>query len=404
MGLTKRQVDAAEYDHDGKAQQIVYDGDTPGFGLRLYPGGRKSFVLRYRTQAGQIRFLTLGKYGVLTVDQARKLAKKRLLEVANGHDPAADRRESREAVTFAQFSKVYIERHAKPHKKTWIEDQQRIAKWHQPAIGSKKLADIRRADIQALHLKIGEQHQYGANRNVALLSKMFNLAREWGYLPEGSPNPAKGIKRFRERSRDRWVKPDELPRLMKAIEGDPNLYIRAALLLFLLTGLRKSELLNAKWEDVDLTRAELRLPDTKAGRTHVVPLSAPAVAILRDLPRERSNPHVLPGSRAGRPLADISHAWERIRRVADLEDVRLHDLRRTVGSWLATGGASLPLIGKILGHSNTSTTAVYARLGEDTARAALEAHGAKIIGTTNGNGKAARRARLLATINGGGRA
>jgi integrase len=389
MAITKREIDAAEYDRSGPGQQILYDGDLPGFGIRLYPSGKKAFVLRYRNAGGQLRFLTIGQYGVLTLVQARDLARRALMEAKTGSDPAEERQEARSALSFAEFAKIYIERYARPHKRTWDEDQQRLEKWHLPAFGSKKLADIKRLDVQALHLKIGEKYPYGANRNLALLSKIFSLAIEWGYLPEGASNPArKGIRKFKERSRDRWVKPDELPRLMKAIEGEPSVYIRGALLLYLLTGARKTEILSARWENVDLERAELRLPDTKAGRSHVIPLSRPAVAIFRELPHESNNPHVFPGRRSGQPLNNISKAWSRIRKESDLEDIRLHDLRRTVGSWLATSGASLPLIGKILNHSNVSTTSVYARLSEDVARTALEGHGEKIMG----NGKTNRDA------------
>ncbi len=155
---------------------------------------------------------------------------------------------------------------------------------------------------------------------------------------------------------------------------------RFAMWLYLLTGARKSELLKARWEDVDNNRAELRLVDTKAGRTHYIPLSAPALALLEQIPRVDGNPYILPGKREGAALVNIAKPWSRVRKAAGVEDVRLHDLRRTVGSWLAQAGNSLHLIGRVLNHSNQSTTAVYARFGEDHVRAALEQHGARIMG------------------------
>jgi integrase len=206
-------------------------------------------------------------------------------------------------------------------------------------------------------------------------------------VPEDHPNPARGVDHFREEKRDRWITPEELPRLARAINQEPNESARFALWLYLLTGARKSELLRARWDDVSFERAELRLADTKAGRTHYIPLSSPAMALLQQIPRRAGNPHVFPGreltpefQRDPAPLVNIAKAWNRVRKAAGVEDVRLHDLRRTVGSWLAQAGNSLHLIGRVLNHSNVSTTQVYARFGEDHVRAALEQHGARIMG------------------------
>ena len=232
--------------------------------------------------------------------------------------------------------------------------------------------------MAALHTKIGQHAPYEANRIVALLSKMFELARRWGFVPENAANPARGIDKFKEQKRDRWVTPEELPRLAAAIMQEPSLYVRAAVWLYLLTGVRKTELLKACWEDVDFARSELRLSETKAGRIHYVPLSPPAVALLRALPREEGNPYLLPGAKSGHHLVNIEKPWRRVRKIAAVEDVRLHDLRRTVGSWLAQAGSSLPLIGRVLNHTDPKTTAIYARLGDDPARQALTEHGQRI--------------------------
>jgi integrase len=207
---------------------------------------------------------------------------------------------------------------------------------------------------------------------------MFELGRHWGFVPENATNPARGIDKFKEHKRDRWVTPEELPRLAAAITQDPNLYVRAAVWLYLLTGVRKTELLKARWEDVNFVRCELRLLETKAGRTHYIPLSPPALALLRALPRQEGNPYLLPGAKSGHHLVNIAKSWRRVRKVAGVEDVRLHDLRRTVGSWLAQAGNSLPLIGRVLNHTDPKTTAVYARLGDDPARKALADHAQRI--------------------------
>jgi integrase len=379
LGLTKRAIDAAEYGGDGNSQDVRYDDQLPGFGLRIYPSGTKSFVLRYRTKSGRLRFQTLGRYGVLTLKQARDEARAILGEVAQGGDPAAEKKSAAEELFFAEYSDLYLERHAKLRKKTWKEDERRIGKHLLPRWKSHALEEISRADVAKLHAEIGKDAPYEANRVLALVGVMFSLAEDWGFVPETHPNPTAKIRPFREKSRERYVKPAEMPALLEAISEEPSPYVRAIPWLYLLTGLRKSELLQAKWEDLDVERRELRIPETKAGRPHVVPLSEPAFEFLTSLPREQSNPYLFPGRKKGQPLSDITKPWRRVREKSGLEDIRLHDLRRTVGSWMAISGASLPLIGKVLNHSDPSTTAVYARLAENSARNALERHAENIM-------------------------
>ena len=429
--LTKRAVAQLRWDPAGPATQVLYDdGGVPGFGVRVRPSGRKTFVLWYRNAGRRLRMLTLGTYGkVLTVDEARKLARKQLARVADGRDPAEERKAARQGATVSELADAYIERHAKRQNKTWEEDWRRLNRYVLPALGTRKVADVSRTDVARLHDKIGGTAPYAANRLLALLSSMFARAEEWNFVPEGAPNPARLITKFPQYSRDRYVKPAEMPHLVAAINAEDNLYVRAALKLYLLTGLRRSELLNLRWSDVDLKERTLRLGDTKAGRPHLLPLSEPVLEILRDLPRLLGNPYVLPGDTPRQPRVNISKPWlrvrarlwlaqhpeeaEELRREAEADvrarkrdrkhaserpkvvearlltlaeekaggpdALRLHDLRRTVGSWLAMSGASLPLIGKVLNHSNASTTQVYARIADDAPRAALEDLGAKMV-------------------------
>lgn len=379
MKLTKRQIDAETYQGENNARHVLWDTEVPGFGCRIYPGGRKAFILSYRSGTRK-RLLTIGTYGVLTLDQARTLARAELAKVeTEGADPVQARQQEAQGETVKDLCDAYMERHGNA-KKSASEDLRRIKAHVLPAWGGLKARAITRPDVATLHSKIGKATPYEANRTLALLSKMFELARRWGFVPEGHPNPARDIDRFKEQKRDRWVTPEELPRLAQAINEEPNDSARFALWLYLLTGARKTELLTAQWDWIDWTRAELRLPDTKAGRVHYLPLSAPALALLREIPRAEGNPFILPGKLPGAHLVNISKPWGRVRAAAGVEDVRLHDLRRTVGSWLAQAGNSLHLIGRVLNHSNQSTTAIYARFGEDSVRAALEQHGARIMG------------------------
>lgn len=405
MAFTKRALDALRYDPKGPAQQILWSDekhDPPGFGLRVYPSGRKSFVLSYRTRAGRARILTLGGYGVLTLDEARAKARKELVRVSEGADPVAERKVERAASNVREFSDAWLEKHAKPHRRSWKEDKRRIDQRIVPALGHLALTDVKRSDVAALHAEIGKDTPVEANRVLELVRAMLNKAREWGLVPETSPNPAARVRRFPEQSRTRYVTPAELPRLWEAIGAEPNEHVRAAMRLYLLTGLRRRELLRARWADVDLEAREWRIPETKSGETHVVPLSGAAAAILDALPRFAGNPHVFPGHKRGTSLQNIEKNWRTARTAAGLEDVTLHDLRRTVGSWLASSGTSLAIVGQVLGHApgDVAATAVYARLQRDAARSALEEHGERLLAVvapkkkTRGSKKADRERRI----------
>ena len=379
MRLTKRSIDAATFQGPSNRRDARWDDSLPGFGLRIYPSGKKVFLISYRAN-GRKRQMTLGRYGVLTLDQAKGLTCKHLATVAGGGDPLEDRKKAGQGKLVSNLCIEYIERHAKPHKKSWKDDEGRIQRNILPAWGNLKVKNIKRSDVAALHSKIGKQHIYAANRTLEMVSKMFELARRWGYLDDDAPNPARDIDHFKEQKRDRWVTHEELPRLAKAIDEEINPYARCALWIYLLTGMRKSELLQAKWDAVDWGRKEFRIEDTKAGRTHYVPLSEPAISLLRNIPRVEGNPYIIVGKKEGKHLVNINKAWRRARKAAGVDDVRLHDLRRTVGSWLAQAGNSLHLIGRVLDHTSPATTAVYARFGEDQVRQALEDHGKKIMG------------------------
>ena len=379
MKLTKRIIDNVTYAGNAQSRDVRWDLSIPGLGLRIYPSGRKSFVLSYRI-AGRKRLMTLGNYGTLTLEQARKLAKKHLVEIIDQKDPLQQKQSAAHTKTIKALCETYMERHATVHKKSWKDDERRINKYILPKWANLKVNSIKRADVAALHSKIGIKHKYEANRLLVLLSKIFQLAKRWGVLPEESYNPAREIDHFKEIKRDRWVTPEELPKLAEAIDKEKNLQARYAIWLYLLIGARKSELLKAKWDDIDWGRKELRLPITKSGKTHYLPLSTAALEVIKKIPILENNPYIFTGNKEGKHLVNIDKAWRRIRKHAQIEDVRLHDLRRTVGSWLAQSGNSLHLIGRILNHSNTATTAIYARFGQDTLREALENHGKKLMG------------------------
>jgi len=409
-------------------RDIRWDGKIPGFGIRLYPTGKKTYVLSYRINKRK-RLITLGRDGVITLKEARDKAKSELGKISDGLDPLETKQKAAKGETFKVLCGEYLERYAKVYKKSWKDDERRLNKHLIPALGSYKVDGVTKKDIACLHGKIGDNTPYEANRTLELLAKMFDFAVERGFIDEGKANPAHGIKAYPEVKRDRWVTPEELPALAEAIdlEAGNNYYASKAIWLYLLTGARKNELLTAKWEYIDTSRNELKIPDNKSGHVHYIPLSPAALELLNGLRRMDNNPYIFPGKVKGKHLVNISKPWIRIRKTATLilwqqkdklnkiiaeakgkldekasmielhkeisdltkgrkielpvglTDVRIHDLRRTLGSWLAQSGNSLHLIGKVLNHSNQSTTAIYARFAQDHVRRALDDHGEKLM-------------------------
>ncbi|MBA3584517.1 MAG: tyrosine-type recombinase/integrase [Gemmatimonadetes bacterium] len=379
MRLTVSTVKQARY---RGGQDIRFDDEVRGFGLRINPRGTKSYVLKYRTRAGRSRLLTIGRANVLPLAEARQRARRALTAVLDGKDPQAERQRERASITVAEFCELYLKRHSRPRKKTWKEDERRLNKWVVPVAGKVALGDLSTADLSTLHARIAEEGPVEANRVLELVRAMLNRAREWGHLPEAGPNPAGRVERFPEHSRERFLTRDELPRVIVAINEERNVYVRAVLLFLLLTGLRKGEALSIRWEDVDFDNRLVRLPVTKTGRGRTVPLTPAAVRLLDSLPREAGNPWAFPGHRAGSHLSSLAKPWSRIRARAGVPDVTLHDLRRSVGSHLAMAGVGLPIVGSILGHASPDATAIYARLQPDAGREALDRYTAMLTQLT----------------------
>lgn len=405
--LRQGTITKARYEGENNARCILWDDDPRGLGLRIFPSGVKTFVLLYRDRGGAKRLATIGAFGVFTLDQARTAARDMLRQAETGADALQVKRAHKAAPTFGELATTYLERHAS-RKRSGDADRRRLETHALPVWRNRKAADITRMDVADLIRSVGESRvqapksekpvatrkaarrpgasrkttgrPYEANRLLALLSVMFNKGTAYGLLPLGHPNPCAGIDRYREQKRDRWITPAELPKMAQAIDAEADPYARAALWLYLLTGCRKSELLGARWSDYDKDRAVLRLPVTKNGQPHEVPLSAPAAALLDGLPRQEGNPYIFPGRKEETHLESIRGPWDRVRVAAGVADARLHDLRRTVGSWLAQSGNSLHLIGRVLNHANQSTTAIYARFAQDHVRDALDQHAARILG------------------------
>jgi integrase len=366
--LTKRTVDAASFEGTG-GQSFVWDSEIKGFGLRISRGGRKSYVFQYRNAQRRSRRLTLGIAARLTPDQARGLALQAAAAAERGEDPAEAKLAARRGPRFEEFAVRYLEEHARPKKKaSSVQLDERLLKGCLlPALGNLTVTGITANDARRMH-HAHRETPVQANRALLLLSKMMNLAESWGLRPLGS-NPCRGVERYREKPRQRFLSAEEIARLGKALreveaEGSAHASGILALRLLLLTGARVGEILSLRWAEVDFDRRCLHLADSKTGEK-MIPLGAPALDLLVEAPRIHGNPYVCPGEREGKPLVGLTRIWYRIRERADLTDVRIHDLRHSFASVGAGGGIGLPILGAILGHTQPQTTHRYAHLAAD---------------------------------------
>ena len=364
--LTKRLVES----HRSDARDIILrDSEIKGFLCKITPRGHRVYMLYYRTKDGQERRPKIGVHGEITCDQARKIAQQWKAEVAAGSDPSAHKSASRQAPTVSQLCDRYLEEHAKGRKKpsSLRNDAQMIVRFIKPDLGARKVASATVEDIARLHQRL-RNTPYQANRLLALLAKMFSLAEAWGLRSNGS-NPTRHVGKFREQKRQRYLTNEELERLGEVLEEaernetEPPQII-AAIRLLLLTGCRLNEILALRWDQIDWDRGQLRFEDTKTGAQFRT-VGAAVIEHLAQLPWRQSSPYVIPGRITGSHLVNLSKAWRRIRERAELDDVRIHDLRHTHASAAAGLGLSLPMIGKLLGHSQPATTARYAHLADD---------------------------------------
>jgi integrase len=379
--ITKRMVDALQPAADGR-ELILWDSEIAGFGVRVQRGGAKVYVLKYRAGSGReapSRKLTIGKHGSpWTAETARAEGKRLLGMVAQGKDPAGTKREEKAAPTVAEFAQRFLAEHAEAKRKasTAREYRRLFDRIILPALGRRKVADIKRADIAKLH-HANRAAPYQANRTLAVLSKMMNLAERWGLRPDGS-NPCRHVEKYGERKRERFLSADELARLgdaLAAYDGSP--YVVTAVKLLVFTGARLGEVLGLQWQWIDFERGEARLPDRKTG-AKTLHLPPPALEVLAALPRVEGNPFVIIGAKPGAALVNLEKPWRAIRAAAGLGDVRLHDLRHAFASIAAAIGMGLPIIGKMLGHSQAQTTARYAHLASDPVKAAAATVAGKI--------------------------
>jgi integrase len=358
-------------DPPATGNQITYDSAVRGFGVRITAGDAKAFILNYRVKAtGLERRITIGSHPDWNVAQAREEAKRLKREVDSGGDPLGEEKASRDAPTIAALCDMFKQEHLyKLRPKTQADYRLIIDNELVPALGKLKVGAVAFEHVDRLHRKIAQRTPILANRTLAVLSKMFALAIMWRLRPD---NPCKGVARKREEPRRRYLKDDELARMTTALAEHPDQQLANIFRLLLLTGARRGEVLSATWDQFDLKEGLWSKPatTTKQKEPHQIPLSAPARQLVASLPNDGEL--LFPG-RGGQRRTNLDHGWRQICKAAGITGLRIHDLRHSYASTLASLGFSLPAIGALLGHRQPQTTARYAHLFHDHLRKATEA-------------------------------
>jgi integrase len=387
--FTKAVLEAAQPEPGRRV--VLWDTEAPGLGLYVTPAGAKSFFLEATFPDGRQSKMKLGQWldgdiPAMTVAMARDAAKRAIGSIASGEDPRSQRRQDRSCATFGQLWSVYLSRHAKPHKRTWRCDVGQH-KNHLAHLDSRRLSTLTRSELAMLHVELWERvGPATANRVLAQVAVMLELARDWGML--AGDNPARRIRKATVADRQRVIEMGEFPAFFRAVCAHPNETPRDAILMLAFTGQRKSNVLAMRWDQINLELGRWLIPRTKTGGVHACPLTHPALELLAC--RRRKSDWVFPGRAADTHVHDVTRAWGQIKAAAvkecpSLADLRLHDLRRTNGSWQARTGASLVVTSASLAHKSLQTTKrIYAVVDIDPQRVAMDGAVAAMVQMAGG--------------------
>ena len=366
--LTKRFVDGLAVEG---GDRVFYDRDLTGFGVRVYASGRKVYVVHARAPGAGLRRVALGRHTKLTFEAARRLAVEVIDRLKKGEEAFPEAPEPEPTV--ADLAERYIEAHLKVNcRPGTIETFGRIVRLYiLPEFGHMPVSAVERSHVAALHDKMRDK-PYQANQTRDVLAKMFKLSEAWGMTPPRR-NPALSIRRYKEYRRERFLSSEEyrgLARVLDEAEADGSVFPTAipAIRLILLTGCRRNEIVTLRWDDIDRTAGEILLRDSKTGARRV-PLTPVVAWVLERIPRIEDNPWIITGKNPGDRLKNLDMIWQRIRRRAGLDDVRIHDCRHSYASRALALGEGIPVISELLGHKKFSTTARYAHLARDGERA-----------------------------------
>jgi integrase len=373
MLLNARAVQSARCP-DGKIKCDVFDIGCKGLMLEVRATGGKTYYLRYSDKRGRIRQLRLADSQDISLVQARRLADAKRAEIAMGKDPAEEKQIQRSIPTLRQFMQERYLPHIKSYKRAWLADDSYLRNHILPALGSKYLDELTYRDILLFQQGMRKKgYALGTcNRCVVLLRYGMNLAIKWRE-PGLTENPTKDVQLYELSHRERFLTPEETKRLFDAVKASENRTLQYIVPMLMLTGARKREVLDAQWDELDMTRMQWRIPITKSGKPRHVPISLGVVKLLNTVPRYPRCPYVFPNPKSLKPFVSIFNSWNSARIAAGLEEVRIHDLRHSFASFLVNAGRSLYEVQKILGHTRIDTTQRYAHLSQSTLLAAANA-------------------------------
>ena len=370
--------------------KIHWDEKITGFGIRITNNNAKSFVLRYNIN-GKERKYTIGKYPELSSTAAREMAIKLKGKIINGFDPLSDKQQSYSLPTIKELGLEYIKSKEKMLRKSTLEGYELILKVYiLPKFENHRINSISKRDVENFHSSLSDK-PYMANRTLQLLSSMFSSAVKWGWIEK---DPIKDIKKFSEEKRNGFLSDQQIENLMNVLDSQPNKINANIIKLILFTGSRKSEVLSARWQDFDFNNEIWMKPAslTKQNKPSPIPLNQEALTILKELKNNikledeakkdeliiSNSQYLFYNLKTKSPIKDIKSFWKKICEMANLQNIRIHDLRHTFASILVNSGVSLEIAGKLMGHCDTRTTARYSHLINDTLRNATEIFGGKI--------------------------
>ena len=360
---------------EGKSKVDYYDTAITGFILEVRASGGKTFHLRYRDSHGKQRQHKIGDCKSLTFDKARQAATVLRSQVVLGASPSDERKTKRAIPTLAEFSEQRYMPYVKGYKKSWDIDDSYLRNHVLPRFGALHLDQISLQGVIAFHQAMKEAGYADAtcNRSVILLRYMYNLGKKWK-IPGAEANPTLGAQLFvLNNARERYLTAEETLRLKNAMQHSENQQLQFIVPLLLMTGARKRELLDARWEHFDLDRRNWRIPTSKSGKPRHVPLSAIVLEILAQIPRWEGCPFVVPNPQTRLPYKSLYCSWNTARKEAGLPEVRMHDLRHSMASNMVNSGRSIYEVAKVLGHTQLKTTQRYSHLSQETLLAAVDA-------------------------------